>query len=251
MMNPRDIKDKKFEKATFGYKPEEVEHFLREISDEYAAALRESQECEAKIIKLVDKINEYREDEEAIKQTLLSAQKSANRTISDTKNECEKLLSDARLAHAKLLEQNNIESERIISENNARCEKLIKETANRTEQKITALKMQQDNEKTNLEKMKIESTKFKATLVEMFNNQLQMIADLPELSPEEIQAAILEKTARLNEVRNPEINQGSEIEAEPVILETTNKEELGFGDSIIKNNVDHPQFSDLQFGKNN
>ena len=250
-MNPRDIRDKKFEKATFGYKPEEVEVFLKEVSEEYSTALMSAQECESKIIKLVEKINEYREDEEAIKQTLLSAQKSANRLISDTKNECEKMLSDARLAHTKLLEQNNAESEKIILENNARCEKLIKETADRTEQKLTALKMHQDNEKNNLEKMKLESTKFKANLTELYNRQLQMLSELPELTQEEIQAAILEKTARLNEVRNNNTVIETENSNEPVIPETANKDDLGFGDDAIKKTGEHSQFNDLRFGKNN
>ena len=198
MMNPRDIKDKRFEKATFGYKPEEVEEFLKKVADSYADALRTSQENEAKIIKLVEKINEYREDEEALKQALLTAQKSANQIVTNAKAEADKLLSDAKIEHAQLVEKNNLESDRLIRENNERCERLVKETAERTEQKLAALKIQHDNAKDNLDKMKIEATKFKSQLIDLYNKQLSLIADLPELSEEEIQAAIKEKTARLN-----------------------------------------------------
>lgn len=252
MMNPKDIKEKKFEKATFGYKPEEVDEFLAKVASAYAEVVKTSQENEAKIIKLVEKINEYREDEEAIKQTLLTAQKSANRILADAKAEGEKMLSDAKEEHAKLIEQNNAESEKIIKENNERCERLIKETADRTEQKLAALKMQQDNAKDNLEKMKIEVTKFKAQLTELYNKQLRMIIELPELSEDEIKELIREKTEKANAAKTDadlkkkqaeETNRGSSAKESPATVE-----ELGFENPKPH---DNEQFAGLKFGKNN
>ncbi len=246
MMNPREIKDARFEKATFGYKPEEVEDFLKKVAESYAEVLRASQENEAKILKLVEKINEYREDEEAIKQTLLTAQKSANHILSDAKSEAEKLIEDAKAEHAKLIEKNNLEAERVVNENNARCERLIKETAERTEQKLAAIKLQHENAKDNLDRMKIEVTKFKTQLVDMYNKQLSFIAELPELTEEEIQAAIKEKTERLNAKKASVVTENV-VEEVPIIKENVaTKEDLGFADTY-KNE----QLSDLKFGKNN
>lgn len=246
MMNPREIKDARFEKATFGYKPEEVEDFLKKVAESYAEVLRASQENEAKILKLVEKINEYREDEEAIKQTLLTAQKSANHILSDAKSEAEKLIEDAKAEHAKLIEKNNLEAERVVNENNARCERLIKETAERTEQKLAAIKLQHENAKDNLDRMKIEVTKFKTQLVDMYNKQLSFIAELPELTEEEIQAAIKEKTERLNAKKASVVTENV-VEEAPIIKENVaTKEDLGFADTY-KNE----QLSDLKFGKNN
>lgn len=249
MMNPREIKDKRFEKATFGYKPEEVDEFLNEVAKAYAEALKMNQESEAKIIKLVEKINEYREDEEAIKQTLLTAQKSANRIVAEAKAEAEKMIADANEEHKKLIEKNNLEAEKIILENNERCERLITETAERTEQKLTALKMQHDNAKDNLDRMKIESTKFKAQLTELYNKHLAMLEELPELSDEEIQAAIKEKTERLRAAKAAAVSEEASAETEPAIKEAAaSKEELGFSDTY-KNSSE--QLGELKFGKNN
>lgn len=249
MMNPRDIKDATFEKTTFGFKTEEVQEFLKKVADSYAEALRTSQDNEAKIIKLVEKINEYREDEDAIKQTLLTAQKSANQIIANAKAEAEKLLNDAKNEHALLIEKNNLESERLIKENNERCEKLVKDTAERTEQKLAALKLQHENAKDNLDKMKIEVTKFKSQLIDLYNKQLSMIAELPELTEEEIQAAIKEKTARLNAARTQAIKdisaEHSESEVPSVKENAASKENLGFSDTYRN------EFGNLKFGKNN
>lgn len=250
MLNVKEITDKNFEKATFGYKPEEVNDFLKEVAASYAAALKSVQESEAKIIKLVEKINEYRADEEAIKQTLLTAQKSANHILSDAKAEAEKMLADAKAEHAKLIESNKAESDRIIKENNERCERLIKETADRTEQKIAAIKLEHENAKDNLDKMKVESTKFKAMLFELYNKQILMINELPELSEEEIQKAIQEKTAKINAARAASVaKEVAEEPVAPVIKENVaSKEELGFADTYKKPN---DQLVELKFGKNN
>ena len=94
-MNPRDVLNKRFEKG-FGYKQEEVDSYLREVSAALAAALKDRDEQEAKIIKLVDKINEYRSDESAIGNALLVAQKQASRIIAEAKEEASKLVSEAQ-----------------------------------------------------------------------------------------------------------------------------------------------------------
>ena len=85
-MNPKDIVSKKFEKG-FGYKAEEVDEFLKSVAVAYASAVKEKEESEAKIIKLIEKINEYRNDEDAIRDALLVAQKQGNKIIADAKIE--------------------------------------------------------------------------------------------------------------------------------------------------------------------
>ena len=79
-MNPQDISNKKFEKSMSGYKTEEVDEYLRDVAIAYAKAIKEKEENELKIVKLVEKINEYRGDEDAIRDALLVAQKQGNRT---------------------------------------------------------------------------------------------------------------------------------------------------------------------------
>ena len=52
MLNPRDISEKRFEKGTFGYKPEEVDAFLNEVAESYTKIATIAHENETKIIKL-------------------------------------------------------------------------------------------------------------------------------------------------------------------------------------------------------
>lgn len=72
MLNPNNIKGKTFDTEKNGYSKEDVKEFLGQVAEDYAEVVKANQDTEAKIIKLVEKINEYREDEEAIQQALLS-----------------------------------------------------------------------------------------------------------------------------------------------------------------------------------
>ena len=85
MINANSIKSKSFETERSGYSQSQVDKFLAEVANDYAAIAAENAENEEKIAKLVEKISEYREEEDAIKQALLSAQKEANKIINDAK----------------------------------------------------------------------------------------------------------------------------------------------------------------------
>lgn len=75
-MTPQDIREKIFEKAVFGgYDMGSVDDFMEEMASELEAAQRESATLKAKMKVLVDKIEEYRASEDAMRMTLLSAQK--------------------------------------------------------------------------------------------------------------------------------------------------------------------------------
>ena len=71
-MNAKDILSRRFEKATFnGNKTDDVDEFLREVSSEYSQLQKDKNELERKLEVLADKIREYRDDEDALKDALL------------------------------------------------------------------------------------------------------------------------------------------------------------------------------------
>ena len=83
MLNPNNIKGKTFDTEKNGYSKEDVKEFLGQVAEDYAEVVKANQDTEAKIIKLVEKINEYREDEEAIQQ----AMNEAVRTVEQIRQE--------------------------------------------------------------------------------------------------------------------------------------------------------------------
>lgn len=156
MLNPMDISDRRFERAARGYRCEEVEAFLKDVALAYASLLKDNQECENKILKLVDKVNEYREEEDAIKAAILGAQRQANIITADAEMQAKKIMTDATEQSEKMAEQ-------------------------------TKLQYQDELEKLNA--LKTEVSEFKAQLTELFNRQLRLIMEIPEVEEEADESA--------------------------------------------------------------
>lgn len=247
MINPNDIAEKTFEKATFGYKSEDVDEYLQGLSKVFADVVAQNQESEAKIIKLVEKINEYRSDEEAIKEALLGAQKQGHRIIADAKAEAEEILNKAREEQEIVSRQSAEECDRIVREHKAKCETLIKENTEKTEYRIKSSKIQSEQEAENLAKLKVEVTRFKAQLTELYNKQLKLIMELPEISEEDVEQIIAEKEAREKKLEESKaiIDKAQEIASQSNTPDNFHYE----GNKYTP--IDDGHYGDLKFGKNN
>ena len=187
-MNPQDISNKKFEKSMSGYKTDEVDEYLRDVAIAYAKAVKEKEENELKIVKLVEKINEYRGDEDAIRDALLVAQKQGNRIVADAKAEAERILSEA-----------NKQRDEVLAEVHENCEALkrseIEKVANAIRAENDKLQAVEAAAKTRLElqndrlnDLKKEVTDFKRRLILMLEEQIKSAVALPELTDEQIES---------------------------------------------------------------
>lgn len=118
-MNAKEILNKQFDKAKLGgYKLEDVDDYLKEVSDEFAALQKSNSELERKLEVLADKIREYREDEEALKDALLIAQKQGNAIVAESKASAEKITKETKEKVEKLLAESKAKSEKMISDAN-------------------------------------------------------------------------------------------------------------------------------------
>lgn len=96
MITAQDIREKSFEKSKIGgYDMAEVDEFLEQIADDLTSAQKETAILKSKMKVLVDKIEEYRGNENALNQTLLSAQKLASQIESEAREKSAKMIADA------------------------------------------------------------------------------------------------------------------------------------------------------------
>jgi len=96
MITAQDIREKTFEKARFGgYDMANVDDFLEEIADDITASQKENAVLKSKMKVLVDKIEEYRANEEALNMAVLSAQKLAVQIETDARNRANAMIADA------------------------------------------------------------------------------------------------------------------------------------------------------------
>jgi cell division initiation protein len=95
-MNSSDIRNRRFEKASMGgYRPDEISAWQNEAAD-YARHLEDiNTDLEKKIAVLAEKIEEYREDESAIRAALIDARKMGDKVIKEAREKAEAILADA------------------------------------------------------------------------------------------------------------------------------------------------------------
>lgn len=95
-VTPEDILEKRFERATVGgYRADDVNVFMGEISSEMEALYKERTELQNKLIVLAERLEEYRSDEESMRSALLGAQKLGDTIIKESKEKADVLLSGA------------------------------------------------------------------------------------------------------------------------------------------------------------
>ena len=96
MITPQEIRDKTFEKSVFsGYDMGPVDDFLETVAGEIEAMQKELASTKAKMKVLVDKIEEYRSNENAVNAAILSAQKLSVQIESDARVRAASIISEA------------------------------------------------------------------------------------------------------------------------------------------------------------
>ncbi len=96
MLTPQDIESKELPKAVFGgYDMTSVDEFLEQLTADYAALYKDNMILKGKLKVLVEKVEEYRSTEDAMRMALLTAQKMSDDMMAETKQKCDEMLSAA------------------------------------------------------------------------------------------------------------------------------------------------------------
>lgn len=147
MLNAQEIVEKKFEKAAFGYRTEEVEHYLQEVSTSFNKMQNEKIQLERKLEVLAEKIEEYRADEDSMRAAILDARKLGSSIVQEARAQADQILANADAQSAKV---------------------------------IDSIQMRAEREKMNLSHLQKEVATFKNQLLALYKNHLELISSLPE-----------------------------------------------------------------------
>lgn len=96
MLTPQEVSNHAFTKAMMGgYNMAMVDEFLDELTDDYTSLYKENAALKAKLKVLVDKVEEYRSTEDAMRAALLTAQKMANNIVEEAEKKRDEVLAQA------------------------------------------------------------------------------------------------------------------------------------------------------------
>ena len=126
MLSPQEISDKVFIKAVFGgYDMTGVDDFLEAVSTDYSALYQENAILKGKLKVLVEKVEEYRSTEDAMRMALLTAQ----RTGDEITLEANKKMEEARRTADKEIRIKLAEMTKRVADEELRLNVAAKETA--------------------------------------------------------------------------------------------------------------------------
>ncbi len=209
MLTPDNIKNKSFQTTGRGsYRAEDVDGFFLEVSASYEQMYKENADLIKKISILAKKVEEYRADEDSLKMALLRAQKLADNIVAEAKEtaenevasvkgETEKLRADAA-SDAAALEMNakneaeailtsaKKEAEAILENANAASEKILADANAQAKTVLGNINRKVTHESLVYEMIQKESTTFKARLVSMYKEHINLINKLPEIVDEQL-----------------------------------------------------------------
>ncbi len=215
MMTAQDIREKRFEKAAWGYRPEDIDEFLGQLEATFQEIDNEREESNRKIQILADKVREYMKDEEALKDALLGAQKQGHQVVAEANEKAAQILEKAKEEAAVLIDEATKQHEIAMEKNRA-------EIAKEQEALVQARKMVAD---------------FKRSLFDMYKSHLEMISAMPEADESQDPAPAAQAAETVSE------EASEEAKADPFATSQ-------FSTRVIRGAYES-RFSDLQFGDNN
>jgi cell division initiation protein len=96
MLTPQEVSERSFQKASFGgYHMAQVDEFLDVLTGDYTALYNENAVLKSKMKVLVDKVEEYRSTEEAMRKALMTAQRMADELVRESEEKKEAILQEA------------------------------------------------------------------------------------------------------------------------------------------------------------
>jgi len=96
MLTPQEVSDRAFQKASFGgYNMGQVDEFLDVLTADYSALYNENTVLKGKMKVLVDKVEEYRSTEEAMRKALMAAQRMADDLVKEAEEKKAEILRQA------------------------------------------------------------------------------------------------------------------------------------------------------------
>lgn len=126
-LTPLDIQQQKFKVKFRGYDAQEVETFLEIVSEDVESLLKEYNTLRAELKKIEAKLADYRENERAIQQTIMTTQKVSDDLKRNAQREAELLISEAKVEGEKSINDARAQADKIVADSRIELEKMRSE----------------------------------------------------------------------------------------------------------------------------
>ena len=216
MLTIDEIKNISFRKATLsgGYRAEDVDAFIDEVIASFEQLKKEKTNLVHKIDVLATRVEQYRSDEETVRNALLASQKVSDACIREAKEKAAKIIREAETKAQTLLVDAN---------------------------KMTAL------EKENYLQLQSDAVKLRGELIELYKTHIQSLDDLPTSVDLTEKKTELDEKYPTTEIEEPEMKVEEPVKEVVSEVETV-KEPVSDDTKVMPKRSG--KFAHLKFGDN-
>ena len=221
MLTIDEIREVSFRRAgKNGYNAADVDEFIDDVTDTVEQLIAEKNDCMRKMDILANKIEQYREDEETVRNALLTSQK-----LSDTK----------------------------IKEAQDKADYLIKSAEKKSRAILTEAEMATEREKDKFEALHAETAKLRSEIIALYKKHLAMVEEMPKEADVKAKREELDQKYPFEPVED--MIKTPVDDDEDVTEQLTAEPETVAADEDVKIRPDlkrerHDKFDKLQFGDN-
>lgn len=107
MITPIEIQNKEFRRTFRGYNEEEVDEFLKIITDDFQSLYRENMDLQEKVKLYKEQVSRYKSIEDTLNATLITAQSAAEDTCVAANKKAKIIVEEAQLQSKHIIDETN------------------------------------------------------------------------------------------------------------------------------------------------
>ncbi len=189
MLTPEVVKSKEFQATGRGaYRAEDVDGFFAEVSASYEQMFKENGELIKKISILANKVEQYKEEEDSLRKALISAQTLADKIVKDARESVEGTLEKAKEDADKMRAEAEVQAKEIVEKANAEAETVILQSKKDADEILGAVNRKVMKESLEFEMLQKKASEFRANLLGIYKEHLNLINSIPEYVEKEMPA---------------------------------------------------------------
>ena len=198
MLTPDAVKSKQFQATGRGaYRADDVDGFFAEVSASYEQMFKENGELIKKISLLANKVEKYKDEEDSLRKALISAQTLADKIVKDAKDSIAGTLEAANEDADKIRAAAEDEAKEIVAKAKAEADAVLLQSKKDADEILGAVNRKVMKESLEFEMLQKKAAEFRAHLLGLYKEHLNLINAIPEYVAEEMpkEASAAQETA--------------------------------------------------------
>ena len=107
MITPIEIQNKEFRRGFRGYSEDEVDDFLKIVTEDFEALYKENMDLQEKVTLYQEQVSRYKSIEETLNATLITAQSAAEDTCVAANKKAKIIVEEAQLQSKHIIDETN------------------------------------------------------------------------------------------------------------------------------------------------